>query len=107
MNPVLRWLGLYKREVAAFFALDSASGQATDSPAGSDGPVHYLRTTNPLNMENLAAYRFGDAMAAWKEKQRMLPSADRNNLRRGAVVHWKDRNGHQVVEEARQAPGPH
>jgi phospholipid/cholesterol/gamma-HCH transport system substrate-binding protein len=56
LNPMLRWLGLYKREIAAFFSLDATSAQATDTPAGSDGPVHYLRTSNPLNAENLAVY---------------------------------------------------
>jgi phospholipid/cholesterol/gamma-HCH transport system substrate-binding protein len=56
VNPILRWLGLYKREIAAFFALDAASAQAVDTPPGSAGPVHYLRTANPLNAENLAAY---------------------------------------------------
>ena len=35
---------------------DSESFQATDEPPGSPRPLHYLRTTNPLNAENLAAY---------------------------------------------------
>ena len=56
LNPILRWAGLYKREIAAFFALDAAATQATDSPPGSPSPIHYLRTTNPLNPENLAVY---------------------------------------------------
>jgi virulence factor Mce-like protein len=56
LNPILDYLGLYKREIAAFFSLDSASTQAVDRPTGAPGVVHYLRTANPLNPENLAAY---------------------------------------------------
>ena len=56
VNPILDYLGLYKREIAAFFALDAAATQATDLPPGAPRPLHYLRTTNPLNAENLAAY---------------------------------------------------
>ena len=57
VNPILRWLGIYKREIAAFFANDSSATQGVDRPPGANGqPVHYLRTANPLNPENLAAY---------------------------------------------------
>jgi phospholipid/cholesterol/gamma-HCH transport system substrate-binding protein len=56
LQPVFSYLGLYKREIAAFLALDAASTQVTDIPPGSTRPLHYLRTTNPLNPENLAAY---------------------------------------------------
>jgi virulence factor Mce-like protein len=57
VNPVLDWLGLYRREIAAFFALDVAATQAVDRPPGAGGrTVHYLRTANPINPENLAAY---------------------------------------------------
>ncbi|MEA2428772.1 MAG: phospholipid/cholesterol/gamma-HCH transport system substrate-binding protein [Thermoleophilaceae bacterium] len=56
LNPMLDYLGLYKHEIASFFALDAASTQAIDAPQGSTLPVHYLRTSNPLNPENLAAY---------------------------------------------------
>ncbi len=56
LNPMLDWLGLYKREIVSFFGLDAASTQAVDQTAGSRSPVHYLRTANPLNPENLAAY---------------------------------------------------
>jgi hypothetical protein len=54
LNPVLDYLGLYKRELTAFFANTTAATQATT--VGSRGPIHYLRTTNPLNPENLAVY---------------------------------------------------
>ena len=56
LQPVFSYLGLYKREIAGFFANDAASTQVTDIPPGSSRPLHYLRTTNPLNPENLAAY---------------------------------------------------
>ncbi|MEA2467804.1 MAG: phospholipid/cholesterol/gamma-HCH transport system substrate-binding protein [Thermoleophilaceae bacterium] len=56
LNPMLDYLGLYKREIASFFALDAASTQSVDRPPGSNVPIHYLRTANPLNPENLAAY---------------------------------------------------
>ena len=54
LNPVLDWVGLYKRELNAFFSNTVAATQATT--VSRDGPLHYLRTTNPLNPENLAAY---------------------------------------------------
>jgi len=54
LNPLLDWVRLYKHEAASFFALDSAATQAT-GPVGR-AKVHYLRTTNPVNPESLAAY---------------------------------------------------
>jgi phospholipid/cholesterol/gamma-HCH transport system substrate-binding protein len=54
--PALDYLGLYKREITAFFSLDASSTQATERSPASPQPLHYLRTTNPLNPENLANY---------------------------------------------------
>jgi phospholipid/cholesterol/gamma-HCH transport system substrate-binding protein len=54
LNPVLDFLGLYKRELTAFFANTVAATQATT--VSNKGPLHYLRTQNPLNPENLAVY---------------------------------------------------
>jgi phospholipid/cholesterol/gamma-HCH transport system substrate-binding protein len=54
LNPALAFLGSYKRELTTFFANAAASTQAT-GPVGSRN-VHYLRTTNPVTPENLAAY---------------------------------------------------
>jgi phospholipid/cholesterol/gamma-HCH transport system substrate-binding protein len=51
VTPLLDFVGLYKRELTAFFANTAAGTQAKDSSG-----VHYLRTTNPLNPENLAVY---------------------------------------------------
>jgi phospholipid/cholesterol/gamma-HCH transport system substrate-binding protein len=52
LSPALDFLGLYKRELTTFFANTAAATQAKDP--GSN--LHYLRTTNPLNPENLAVY---------------------------------------------------
>ncbi|MGH2837811.1 MAG: MlaD family protein [Thermoleophilaceae bacterium] len=58
LNPILDYLGEYKSEITAFFANDVAATQATERPLGGDNPVHYLRTTNPVNPENLAAWPY-------------------------------------------------
>jgi phospholipid/cholesterol/gamma-HCH transport system substrate-binding protein len=50
--PLLDFIGLYKRELTAFFANTVASTQAK----ATSTQVHYLRTTNPFNPENLAVY---------------------------------------------------
>jgi phospholipid/cholesterol/gamma-HCH transport system substrate-binding protein len=52
VTPILQFLGLYKRELGAFFGNTVASTQATDPGTR----LHYLRTTNPFNLENLAVY---------------------------------------------------
>jgi phospholipid/cholesterol/gamma-HCH transport system substrate-binding protein len=58
-NPIIDWLGLYKHEITAFFANSSAATQASfaidsNNPAGPR--AHYLRTTNPVTLEGMAAY---------------------------------------------------
>jgi phospholipid/cholesterol/gamma-HCH transport system substrate-binding protein len=50
VTPILDFLGLYKRELTAFFANTVAATQAKDPGT----QLHYLRTLNPLNLENLA-----------------------------------------------------
>src|SRR3954452_8226042 len=50
--PILSFLGEYKDELNSFFANTAAATQAFDPGTR----LHYLRTTNPLNPENLAAY---------------------------------------------------
>jgi ABC-type transporter Mla subunit MlaD len=54
LNPVLEALGFYKRELNAFFSNTVAATQATT--VSPKGPLHYLRTANPFNPENLAVY---------------------------------------------------
>jgi virulence factor Mce-like protein len=58
LNPILTYLGHYKSEITAFFANDVAATQAVQTPAGSPTPIHYLRTSNPVNPENLAAWPY-------------------------------------------------
>ena len=52
LTPAVDFIWLYKRELTSFFANTGAATQAMDP--GS--PLHYLRTTNPFNPENLAVY---------------------------------------------------
>ena len=57
VNPILSYVGLFKRELATFFSNSVAPTQATDRPASAGGQaVHYLRTSNPINPDNLAVY---------------------------------------------------
>ena len=57
LNPILTFLGAYKPEINAFFANTVATTEATNIPAYAKGQkVHYLRTMNPFNPENLAVY---------------------------------------------------
>ena len=51
INPIANWLAEYRDELRAFFANVPAVTQAR-TPDG----VHYLRTSNPMNPENLAVY---------------------------------------------------
>jgi phospholipid/cholesterol/gamma-HCH transport system substrate-binding protein len=51
LGPMVDFIGLYKPELTAFFANTVGATQAFDTTR-----VHYLRTTNPLNAENLAVY---------------------------------------------------
>jgi phospholipid/cholesterol/gamma-HCH transport system substrate-binding protein len=50
--PMLEYIGLYKGELNTFFANISSATQALDPGTR----LHYLRTTNPVNPENFAAY---------------------------------------------------
>jgi phospholipid/cholesterol/gamma-HCH transport system substrate-binding protein len=54
VTPIADFLGLYKRELAAFLANDTAATQAVDT--STTPPLHYLRTINPINPEVLAGY---------------------------------------------------
>ena len=52
LTPILDFISQYKPELTAFFANTVGATEAKD-PGTS---LHYLRTMNPLNMENLAVY---------------------------------------------------
>jgi phospholipid/cholesterol/gamma-HCH transport system substrate-binding protein len=56
LNPILRFIGAYRNELRAFLANVPAATQAVDRPVNAKAPVHYLRTLNPVNPENLAQY---------------------------------------------------
>jgi len=52
LAPAVDFIGQNKRELTSFFANTVAATQARDLSTN----VHYLRTSNPLNPENLAVY---------------------------------------------------
>jgi phospholipid/cholesterol/gamma-HCH transport system substrate-binding protein len=54
LTPILRFIAPYKREITAFVANSVAATQA--AALVGDRRVHYLRTTNPLHPQLLAAY---------------------------------------------------
>jgi phospholipid/cholesterol/gamma-HCH transport system substrate-binding protein len=54
LTPILQFLALDKPQLTAFFANTVGATQASQTQAGAK--IHYLRTTNPLNPENLAVY---------------------------------------------------
>ncbi len=56
LQPTIDYLGLYRREIAAFFANATAATAAADISDVTGELTNYLRTTNPLNPEILAAY---------------------------------------------------
>lgn len=56
LQPTIDYLGLYRREIAAFFANATAATSAADISDVTGELLNYLRTTNPLNPEILAAY---------------------------------------------------
>jgi phospholipid/cholesterol/gamma-HCH transport system substrate-binding protein len=56
LTPIVDYLGLYRREIAGFFANDSAVTQAIGSAQSTSSQLHYLRTQNPTNPEMMAGY---------------------------------------------------
>src|SRR4051812_44052345 len=52
LTPAVDFIGQSKRELTSFFANSAAATQAVDPGTR----LHYLRTSNPLNPENLAVY---------------------------------------------------
>ncbi len=54
--PVVNYINVYRREVAAFFANSTATTQATALNITSTKLLHYLRISNPVNPETVAAY---------------------------------------------------
>ena len=54
LNPPLQGIAAYRHELGPFLANSAAATQATTREGNVR--VHYLRTTNPANPENLAVY---------------------------------------------------
>jgi virulence factor Mce-like protein len=55
--PVLDYINVYRREIAAFFANSTASTQATALNAAGTKTLHYLRASAPVNPEVLTTYQ--------------------------------------------------
>jgi phospholipid/cholesterol/gamma-HCH transport system substrate-binding protein len=55
-TPIIDYLGLYRREIAAFFGNLSAATQATQTGDATSEQVHYTRTNNPTTPEIMAGY---------------------------------------------------
>jgi virulence factor Mce-like protein len=56
--PILRYLGLDRRELAGFLANAASATEATLPGDYPGPPLHYLRTSVPVNPEALAAYPY-------------------------------------------------
>jgi phospholipid/cholesterol/gamma-HCH transport system substrate-binding protein len=54
--PVIDYVNSYRRELAAFFANGAATTQAASLNITQTKELHYLRISNPVNPEVLAAY---------------------------------------------------
>ena len=56
LTPIVDYLGLYRREITAFFGNDSAVTQAVGPAFASATGLHYLRVMNPMNPEIMTGY---------------------------------------------------
>jgi phospholipid/cholesterol/gamma-HCH transport system substrate-binding protein len=65
LTPILSYLGLYKHEISAFFANDTAATQSVFTPLNkaipkaltdSQGNAHVLKVSNPTNPEIMAGF---------------------------------------------------
>jgi virulence factor Mce-like protein len=100
LNPILNYLSSNRDEVRAFFSNPPAATQAT-TPDG----VHYLRTLNPMNPENVAVYprRLGSN----RTNPYMKPSGYLN-LGRGGLLSYETRhcrNGNPITQPAGELAG--
>jgi phospholipid/cholesterol/gamma-HCH transport system substrate-binding protein len=59
LTPVVDYLGLYKREIAAFLGNGAAATQGTEGSFNDPSKfIHYIRTANPVNPEMMSAFPF-------------------------------------------------
>jgi phospholipid/cholesterol/gamma-HCH transport system substrate-binding protein len=58
LNPLVTGLGLYKREVTAFFGnlTVATNAELTETNAETGQKIHFLRTMGPINPESIASY---------------------------------------------------
>jgi phospholipid/cholesterol/gamma-HCH transport system substrate-binding protein len=89
LNPIANWLSEYRSEIRAFFANSPAATQAT-TPDG----VHYLRTSNPQNPENLAVYprRIGSNRPNAYMKPRGFDNLDRTSAEDPGLLAYETRH---------------
>ncbi|MDQ3740970.1 MAG: MCE family protein [Actinomycetota bacterium] len=88
LNPIANWLSEYRTEIRAFFANSPAATQAT-----SEG-IHYLRTANPMNPENLAVYprRIGSNRPNAYMKPRGFDNLDRTSAQDPGLLAYETRH---------------
>ncbi len=55
--PVINYINVYRREIAAFFANSAATTQAVSQNITQTALLHYLRISNPVNPETLNGYQ--------------------------------------------------
>ena len=84
INPILSGLGFYKQELNAFFANTVAATNASEPNPNGKGLLHYLRTTNPVNPENLAVQ--SKRLATNRPNPYQFPGAF-SNLKSGLPVY--------------------
>ncbi|HEX8123626.1 MAG TPA: MlaD family protein [Solirubrobacteraceae bacterium] len=89
LNPIANWLSEYRTEIRAFFANSPAATQAR-TPDG----IHYLRTSNPQNPENLAVYprRIGSNRPNAYMKPRGFDNLDRSSAEDPGLLAYETRH---------------
>ncbi len=59
LTPIVDYLGLYRREIAAFLGNGAAATQGTEGSFNDPSKfIHYIRTANPVNPEMMSAFPF-------------------------------------------------
>jgi phospholipid/cholesterol/gamma-HCH transport system substrate-binding protein len=57
LDPVINYIDVYRRELAAFFANGTASSQAVTGAQLGGGSVHYVRVASPVSPEALTTFQ--------------------------------------------------
>ncbi len=80
--PIVDYVNAYRREIAAFFANSAATSEATQQSLSTSKLLHYVRLSNPLGPDSLAAYSTRPASS--RSNAYMAPGGYR--LKRGLDV---------------------